>query len=687
MSKLWIVHPRSTVRAALARATGLPASGIAEGGPSLDDFEAAGRPDVVLLAFAGELEAELAFARAVRRRAPEARWLVVCPPEETGTVERLFDSVQPRVLTLPPDRARLRAELARALAHRSPAPESLAERERRARIAARFDAWLGPELPGLALALDPGLRPLPLLVRGEPGSGRSLLLHHAEQARGGSERRVRLDGRVAGGLDALVARLRGGAAGDAAGVVATVWIDEVDALPVADQRALADWIIHGLPPAPLPQDRLAPDLRWLATAGPAGLTDRLDEALARAFVPLTVSVPPLSRAPEALARIADCTAREWAEATATPRRRFADSALNALADSPLWGERAELEAVLRASLAASDDPVLEAERLCFPEDLATGGRFATPSPAGTTPTAESAAVAPVPPVAPAPPASGRPHGELEALPLDRDADPSAALLGLTGPWAEEEGETAGAALESRSEPAPTVETAAAPGEPAPMRSEASEAPWRRLARSLSHEIRNPLVSIRTFTELLPEHYADETFRARFQEFVGKDVGHIQDVVSRLAKATERDRFESVPVDVSALIDRVLAARREAIAQRRQVVLSELERDAPFALADRGALETALDGLVDRALASLPDRGDLFVTTRRIARASDGRPRLRILLRHHNPQASGLSGELDPVHQILEYVLAETIVGALGGRLTIDPTLGPETLIVIDLPTP
>lgn len=59
----------------------------------------------------------------------------------------------------------------------------------------------------------------------------------------------------------------------------------------------------------------------------------------------------------------------------------------------------------------------------------------------------------------------------------------------------------------------------------------------------------------------------------------------------------------------------------------------------------------------------------------------------MLLRHHNPLASGLSGELDPVNHILEYVLAETLVSAQGGQLTIDPTLGPETLIVIDLPAP
>ena len=93
-----------------------------------------------------------------------------------------------------------------------------------------------------------------------------------------------------------------------------------------------------------------------------------------------------------------------------------------------------------------------------------------------------------------------------------------------------------------------------------------------------------------------------------------------------------------------------------------------------------------DTLIDRALDSLPERGDLFIATRRTPGAEDRAARLRVLLRHHDPRAEGIGGELDPVHHILEYVLAETIVEALGGRLTIDPTQGPETLIVIDLPT-
>ena len=138
---------------------------------------------------------------------------------------------------------------------------------------------------------------------------------------------------------------------------------------------------------------------------------------------------------------------------------------------------------------------------------------------------------------------------------------------------------------------------------------------------------------------------------------------------------EQEKLESEALDVSALIEELLEERREQIQQRRLLVLRELERDAPLALADPTALRVALAGLLDRALASLPERGDLFVATRHIAREASGASRLRVLLRHHSPELAGEGAgqleELSPAANVLEYVLAETVVEATGGSLTID----------------
>jgi signal transduction histidine kinase len=42
---------------------------------------------------------------------------------------------------------------------------------------------------------------------------------------------------------------------------------------------------------------------------------------------------------------------------------------------------------------------------------------------------------------------------------------------------------------------------------------------RRLANALIHQVRNPLATIRTFADLLPERFDDPDFRARFPEMV------------------------------------------------------------------------------------------------------------------------------------------------------------------------
>lgn len=218
----------------------------------------------------------------------------------------------------------------------------------------------------------------------------------------------------------------------------------------------------------------------------------------------------------------------------------------------------------------------------------------------------------------------------------------------------------------------------------------TEENWRRLARSLAHEIRNPLVSIRTFAEMLPENHTDETFRERFVELVGRDVRHIDRVISRMQSVAQHQQGEAEPVDVSALLEELLDARRGQIQTRRLLVLRELERDRPLALAEAEAVRAALAGLLDRAIDSLPERGDLFVATRHIERASEGESRLRILLRFHSPELGGGSSELEefsPAANVLEYVLAENVARSSGGHFAIDSSDARETLILFDLKTP
>jgi DNA-binding NtrC family response regulator len=673
MPKLWIVHRNPQSRVALAQIAGLGADDIISGAPRESDFVEAPDPAALLLGLEGDFELELEFAHRLGSRLQACHWILLAAPEDVAEAIRLFAPPRPEILEPLPSARILRGRIAEAFARRR--TESLAERRTRH----RFSTWFGSvEVPGLLRSLDPSLSGRPLLVRGVPGSGRALLARYVELFRRSAAASpmsgchsaatppLRIHARDVEGAADLERQIaaRSAAAGPAA---TTIWIDEVDSLSVSAQNALAEWIAHEAPPEPAGHN--AP--RWLASAGPGGWRDQLEPALARAFEPLVIELPSLAERPEMLERFAAEVAKDWSDSVGGPPQQLSKAALAQLAAYPWQGDRSEVESVLRASFASTSRDPIEAEDLHL--GLLRGEAVAA--------AAEDEPIAVVEAV------EEETHTVTVALP-----EPSAIHSETTSePAARKPQETPEVTHPDQKSPDESRLASEASVEPPGSDSLAAEQGWRRLARSLSHEIRNPLVSIRSFAELLPDHYDDETFRQRFVELVGRDVSHISNVISQMLSVAEHEKVQTEAIDVSALIEELLDERRERIGQGRLLVLRELERDAPLAWAEAGPLRVALAGLLDRTLDSLPERGDLFVATRRIARGNDGKPRLRILLRHHSPDLGhGGASELDelsPTANVLEYALAETVVRSSGGSLTIDSSDSQELLILIDLRTP
>lgn len=57
--------------------------------------------------------------------------------------------------------------------------------------------------------------------------------------------------------------------------------------------------------------------------------------------------------------------------------------------------------------------------------------------------------------------------------------------------------------------------------------------WNDLAAAMSHEIRNPLVAISTFAQLLPERYTDEEFRQQFHDVVTAEVQRLNTIITQI----------------------------------------------------------------------------------------------------------------------------------------------------------
>jgi hypothetical protein len=217
------------------------------------------------------------------------------------------------------------------------------------------------------------------------------------------------------------------------------------------------------------------------------------------------------------------------------------------------------------------------------------------------------------------------------------------------------------------------------------RGSVSNSEFRRIVHAVAHEVRNPLVSIRTFSQLLPEQYEDPEFRERFSELVDQDVTRIDEAISRLQSMVDLPTIQTEAVDLSHLLDKLLDEHGAEIRERRLLVLKELDHRSPLVIGDPLLLRDAFGGLLARTLKQVGDRGDIYLASKHSDTRLGASPSLRVLLRYTAVQREEAAERQG--NQELDGILAQTIIQSLGGSFTLDTTDGEECVIVIDLPAP
>ncbi len=675
MLTIWIIHRDAQHRATLARIAGAGDSTVL-GAPTDRLFESASPPGAVVLGLSGDFEQELDFVHRFGSRLRRSAWILLAPVGDLDEVRRLFDTLRARLIAYPPSPLELRRALRAALQRRT--ADSLSSRKGRDTLRDRFARWFADlELPELMRAIDPRLSQLPLLIRGEEGTGRALLARYVHAFGGsGEEAFIPVNCREITRAEDLLRQIDGSAAANH-NEAWTIWLEDVDCLPLPLQRLVRDWIEFGLPDGTL----RASELRWIAGAGDDGDLDAdpgLDPRLTQALSGLTVRIPPLRERRERIEAFTADTALAWCSTYGERLRRFSRDAVQLLNDYPWPGNFRELEAVVIRTLSfSSSDPLLPVH-LRFPGDSCWLGQREDDS-ALTETEAEI-------PEATILEEDEEAYVEEESEEVYDEEEIEEAIGPLLTPIRrgglspdEESSDAVEMAVRAAESVLPIPPTAAAGQQP--------DSRLRRLVRAVAHEVRNPLVSIRTFSELLPDHYDDAEFRTHFRELVGQDVRRIDEAVGRLQNIVDMPEVKSQPVHMAHLLEGLLDERQGEIQSRRLLVLKELDHDVPYALGDPLQLRDAFAGLLDRALAGVSDRGDIYLASKHHESGLAGRPSVRVLLRHTTAAVDDSGSRGTQPRADLDLVLAETVIQALDGSLTVDTTDSQERVIVVDLPAP
>ncbi len=219
--------------------------------------------------------------------------------------------------------------------------------------------------------------------------------------------------------------------------------------------------------------------------------------------------------------------------------------------------------------------------------------------------------------------------------------------------------------------------------------------WRDLAAGLSHEIRNPLVAIKTFTQLLPKRHADAEFRQDFAGAMAREVGRLETIVSQIEGFAHPPVTSDVgSIDMPALLEKAAAAARKSTGAEEAKITISADDDLPTVYGDPGSLGQSFQHLFTNAIEAAARKRTRAVIRVRIVPQRAGEQvagvKLSIL-----DNGDGIPPELQPKvfspfctikaqGMGLGLAIAQRVVLDHGGRIEVDAT-GAGVCVNVSLP--
>ncbi|MEO6969814.1 MAG: ATP-binding protein, partial [Chthoniobacterales bacterium] len=135
-----------------------------------------------------------------------------------------------------------------------------------------------------------------------------------------------------------------------------------------------------------------------------------------------------------------------------------------------------------------------------------------------------------------------------------------------------------------------------------------------LSAGMAHEIKNPLVSIKTFAQLLPERYQDSDFRETFFSLIGHEVDRIDSLVNQLLRFARPAKPLLKPMHVHEILEKALLLVGHRLYQKDVKLTRSLHAEVDTIHADSDQIEQVFLNFFLNALDAMKSGGSLTVAT-------------------------------------------------------------------------
>ncbi len=212
------------------------------------------------------------------------------------------------------------------------------------------------------------------------------------------------------------------------------------------------------------------------------------------------------------------------------------------------------------------------------------------------------------------------------------------------------------------------------------------------AASIAHEIKTPLTSIRTFTELLPRKYASPEFRARFLRTVLPQVDRLSVFLDDLLDFGRFHKPQLRPTEINAVINETFVLLHEAFREH-DVHVHQSLAFLPSIPADPEQLGQVVLNILRNAVEATPQGGTIEVGTRIAASELEEGEVLQIIVSDTGCgiAKSDLSHLFDPFFSTkpkgsgLGLAISYNIVRDHGGTIRVESQEGEGATFTILLP--
>lgn len=216
-----------------------------------------------------------------------------------------------------------------------------------------------------------------------------------------------------------------------------------------------------------------------------------------------------------------------------------------------------------------------------------------------------------------------------------------------------------------------------------------------LTAGLAHEIRNPLVAIRTFTQLLPERYEDAEFREGFQSLALKEVDRICGLITDLLSFARPSKPNVAQEDMNVVIDGIARILESQAKEKNVELTKDFGMNLPKVWIDKDQMKQVFMNVIFNGIQAMSDGGEITISTRVFTPDAD-QPALFVQVEVRDT-GIGIPGEdlehiFDPFFTSkdegsgLGLAISHQIVQEHGGYVTVKSKVGEGTSFLVNVPT-